>query len=331
MRGTASCSSWKEGELALGALTAATRPCSFPSATTEAATVEGPQASTKTSLCKNADDKAPMEVPGGEETGASPPTLASMTERFLSLDFKSLGKALERFKFDPRLAVALRVPSQAAGPSATLQSSDLPPPPPPLDFHRVYSSVDTLLAVHEQQALQVRSFPRSTFKQNDNSTAYMRLQKLGETCRAVAVQVYVSSKMQVRSFPCCCLQVYAESCPQMLSLDREIEGSEKLLAGVESRLHALREDLGASGANTRNVEQQSSVLATKARNRREAFLLLRTYLQQITLTRDLVKAVCDGSLEDDPRTFLKALRELEKKIEHAKQPGMRQYKSTVRC
>lgn len=224
---------------------------------------------------RDAGDRGPSETVGKKESGVGPPTLASMTERFLSLDFQSLGKALERFRFDPRLAVALRVPSQATMPSATPQPAELPPPPPPLDFHRVYSSVDTLLAVHEQQALQV----------------------------------------------------YAESCPQMLSLDQEIEASERLLAGVEARLHALSDDLGASGANTRHVEQLSNALATKARNRREAYLLLRTYLQQITLTRDLVKAVCEGSVED-PRTFLKALKELEKKIEHARQPGMRQYKST---
>lgn len=117
----------------------------------------------------------------------------------------------------------------------------------------------------------------------------------------------------------------------MLSLDQEIEASERLLAGVEARLHSLSEDLGASGADTRHVEQQSNALATKARNRREAYLLLRTYLQQITLTRDLVRTICEGSLEEDPRSFLKALKELEKKIEHARQPGMRQYKSTVRA
>ncbi|KAL8275417.1 hypothetical protein Esti_000629 [Eimeria stiedai] len=223
------------------------------------------------SSCRNFTDAS-----ASDEGGVGRSSLASMTERFLSLDFDSLGRALERFKFDPRLAVAFRVPSQAAMPSVAVQPEELPPPPPPLDFHRVYSSVDTLLAVHEQQALQV----------------------------------------------------YAESCPQMLSLDKEIEDCERLLAGVEAQLHALSEDLGASGANTRSVEQQSSALATKARNRREAYLLLRTYLQQITLTRDLVKAICEGSLDSDPKTFLKALKELEKKIEHAKQPGMRQYKST---
>ncbi|XP_026192037.1 vacuolar protein sorting-associated protein 52 A [Cyclospora cayetanensis] len=221
----------------------------------------------------------PSQIDGSHVEGAPEipraPGLPSATERFLSLDFDSLEKALERFKFDTRLAMALRVPPQAAVPPSQIKSG-LPPPPPPLDFHRVYSSVDTLLAVHEQQALQV----------------------------------------------------YAESCPQMLSLDREIEGSERLLAGVESRLHALSEDLGASGSNTRHVEQQSSALATRARNRKEAYVLLQTYLQQITLTRELVKAVCDGSLEEDPKAFLQALKELEKKIEHAKQPGMRQYKST---
>ncbi|KAL8450293.1 hypothetical protein Emag_003316 [Eimeria magna] len=216
------------------------------------------------------------DASASDDCGVGRSSLAAMTERFLSLDFDSLGKALERFKFDPRLAVAFRVPSQAGMPSVAVQPEELPPPPPPLDFHRVYSSVDTLLAVHEQQALQV----------------------------------------------------YAESCPQMLVLDKKIEDSERLLAGVEARLHALSEDLGASGANTRSVEQQSSALATKARNRREAYLLLRTYLQQITLTRDLVKAICEGSLDSDPKTFLKALKELEKKIEHAKQPGMRQYKSS---
>lgn len=125
-----------------------------------------------------------------------------------------------------------------------------------------------------------------------------------------------------------CMQVYAESCPQMLALDKEIDSSEALLSDVESRLCTLSEDLGVSGADTRQVEQQSSALATRARNRREAYLLLRTYLQQITLTRDLVKTVCEGSL-DDHSTFLTALRELEKKIEHARQPGMRKYKSTV--
>ncbi|KAL8425285.1 hypothetical protein Efla_005849 [Eimeria flavescens] len=253
----------------------AQRPAADGPAVSPAASLEAPS---KTAT------EGPSSDPHGEglnsatagDASVGRPTLASMTERFLSLDFDALGKALERFKFDPRLAVALRVPPQAAVPTAAVQPKELPPPPPPLDFHRVYSSVDTLLAVHEQQALQV----------------------------------------------------YAESCPQMLSLDKEIEDSERLLAGVEARLHALSEDLGASGANTRNVEQQSSALATKARNRREAYLLLRTYLQQITLTRSLVKAICEGSLEDDPKTFLKALRELEKKIEHAKQPGMRQYKST---
>ncbi|KAL8437948.1 hypothetical protein ACSSS7_000598 [Eimeria intestinalis] len=238
---------------------------------TPVATADEGKTSGDATSCKDFTDAS-----ASDDVGVGRSSLASMTERFLSLDFDSLGKALERFKFDPRLAVAFRVPSQAAMPSVAAQPEELPSPPPPLDFHRVYSSVDTLLAVHEQQALQV----------------------------------------------------YAESCPQMLSLDKEIEDSERLLAGVEAQLHALSEDLGASGANTRSVEQQSSALATKARNRREAYLLLRTYLQQITLTRDLVKAICEGSLDSDPKTFLKALKELEKKIEHAKQPGMRQYKST---
>ncbi|KAL8443646.1 hypothetical protein Emed_006664 [Eimeria media] len=236
-----------------------------------AATAEQEKARGEASASKDLGDAS-----ASEDVGVGRSSLSAMTERFLSLDFDSLGKALERFKFDPRLAVAFRVPSQAGMPSVAVQPEELPPPPPPLDFHRVYSSVDTLLAVHEQQALQV----------------------------------------------------YAESCPQMLALDKKIEDSERLLAGVEAQLHALSEDLGASGANTRSVEQQSSALATKARNRREAYLLLRTYLQQITLTRDLVKAICEGSLDSDPKTFLKALKELEKKIEHAKQPGMRQYKST---
>lgn len=156
------------------------------------------------SSCSDADDRGPCVAPGTPEAPVGPPTLESMTERFLSLDFVSLGKALERFKFDPRLAVALRVPSQAAGPAATLQPAELPPPPPPLDFHRVYSSVDTLLAVHEQQALQVNA-------------ALGRLVAANKMSRVLPVSAVISARNWCRAFSlipsvflacyCCCLGI----------------------------------------------------------------------------------------------------------------------------
>lgn len=109
--------------------------------------------------CDTNESKSSSELENGKDAPSD--SLSSATASFLSLDMKAISAALSRFKFDPRLAVALRVPGSAQ--STTISSSikglPLPPPPPPLDFHRVYSSVDTLLAVHEQQALQVRHTP----------------------------------------------------------------------------------------------------------------------------------------------------------------------------
>ena len=114
-----------------------------------------------------------------EEKEGGDSDLAKKTREFLSIDYSGVSAALNRFRYDPRLAVALRLPSSSSvssplySPAALQQQQQqqqqhaaaaeqqqlqqlLPPPPPPLNLKRLSCSVDTILAAHEQQALQVR-------------------------------------------------------------------------------------------------------------------------------------------------------------------------------
>ena len=125
------------------------------------------------------------------------------------------------------------------------------------------------------------------------------------------------------------IQAYAESCPDMLSLNEAVHASEDLLTSLEETLKFLCHDLGLSGGGTEAVAATSLSLATKANNRQEICLLLSTYLDQIAVTRGLVAAICKTNLNENTKPFLQALKHLAKKIEHAQQPGMKERKSVV--
>ncbi|KEP66415.1 UNVERIFIED_CONTAM: Vps52 / Sac2 family protein [Hammondia hammondi] len=138
-------------------------------------------------------------------------------------------------------------------------------------------------------------------------------------------QLYSSIDCLLMIYETQALQLYSRSYPQMVDLQEQLRESETALEALEAKLTGIRGDLRRTGEKIQVVEDESIRLGTMMTNRREAGVVLKTFLQQITVERDLVKVICEGSVAGD--AFVAALKQLTKKIEHAKQPGMQELKS----
>ncbi|CBZ52975.1 hypothetical protein NCLIV_027640 [Neospora caninum Liverpool] len=231
------------------------------------------------------------EVPeedGGPPVAAGSPSssLESMTARLLSLDLTSLGAFLKRFSADPRLLLALRLP-----PNARTGTGPASP-----------SSAGASGAAGDASAVA--------------SVAVMPLE---------FHQLYSSVDCLLMLYETQALQLYSRSYPQMVELQEQLQESEAALEALEAKLTGVRTDLRRTGEKIEVVEDESIRLGTMMANRREAGVVLKTFLQQITVERDLVKVICEGSVSGG--AFVAALKQLTKKIEHAKQPGMQELKS----
>lgn len=141
-------------------------------------------------------------------------------------------------------------------------------------------------------------------------------------------QLYSSIDCLLMLYETQALQLYSKSYPQMLQLQEELCESEKILDVLGLKLGEVRGDLRRTGEKIEVVEDESSKLGRMMVNRKEAGVVLRTFLQQITVDRDLVRVICEGNLSGNP-AFVRALKQLTTKIEHAKQPGMQELKSAV--
>ncbi|KYK70291.1 Vps52 / Sac2 family protein [Toxoplasma gondii TgCatPRC2] len=138
-------------------------------------------------------------------------------------------------------------------------------------------------------------------------------------------QLYSSIDCLLMIYETQALQLYSRSYPQMVDLQEQLRESETALEALEAKLTGIRGDLRRTGEKIQVVEDESIRLGTMMTNRREAGVVLKTFLQQITVERDLVKVICEGSVAGG--AFVAALKQLTKKIEHAKQPGMQELKS----
>lgn len=142
-------------------------------------------------------------------------------------------------------------------------------------------------------------------------------------------QLYSSIDCLLMLYETQALQLYSKSYPQMLQLQEELCESEKILDTLGLKLGEVRGDLRRTGEKIEVVEDESSELGRRMVNRKEASVVLKTFLQQITVDRDLVRVICHGNLSRNNPAYIKALKQLTTKMEHAKQPGMQEIKSAV--
>ncbi|PFH37906.1 Vps52 / Sac2 family protein [Besnoitia besnoiti] len=228
----------------------------------------------------------------GEEafSASGSSSLESMTARLRSLDLDSLASFLKRFSDDPRLLLALRLPANARNAGAPPGSS-----PSAGAVSGAPSEDATAVAAVAAQPLEFH-------------------------------QLYASIDCLLMLYETQALQLYGRSYPQMLELQEHLQESEAALEALEAKLGGVRGDLRRTGEKIKVVEDESIRLGTMMTNRREAGVVMKTFLQQITVERELVKVICEGTVSGNP-AFVAALKQLTKKIEHARQPGMQELKS----
>uniref|UniRef100_A0A0G4FCE6 Vacuolar protein sorting-associated protein 52 homolog n=1 Tax=Chromera velia CCMP2878 TaxID=1169474 RepID=A0A0G4FCE6_9ALVE len=119
---------------------------------------------------------------------------------------------------------------------------------------------------------------------------------------------------------------YLKSSDSLLALHREAANCETILSKMEDLLSDFQKDLTGISSQIRKLQTDSMTMNIKLQNRKSAHEVLSAYLDQIVVTPQLIKTICDGEVNE---RYLEALEELTRKLEHARQPGMQEHPASA--
>ena len=105
---------------------------------------------------------------------------------------------------------------------------------------------------------------------------------------------------------------YVAESDNLVALHGQIEGCDAILREMESLLLGFKNDLGKISSEIKSLQDQSSTMGTKLRNRKAAEYSLSAFVEDVTLAPDLVLAIADGEVSE---AYLRRLVELDRHLE----------------
>ena len=110
-----------------------------------------------------------------------------------------------------------------------------------------------------------------------------------------------------------CIDVYRTNASLMSNLRQDMDECENILASLTLTLIGFQADLGGLSGDIRALQDQSRTLGVQLRNRRDAELCLRRFLEQVVIPPNLAHVICTKPVNP---TFLQCVEELDTKYQY---------------
>lgn len=129
---------------------------------------------------------------------------------------------------------------------------------------------------------------------------------------------------QIRETESDCTAECLRSCKQMVSLHKDIVEYDSMLESIESTLKGYQSNLCNITTKIRLLQTESAKIQTELKDKKQIRDILSTYVNQILITPELVSTICQAPINS---SYLAQILLTAKKLERAKQPGIRVYPS----
>jgi len=110
-----------------------------------------------------------------------------------------------------------------------------------------------------------------------------------------------------------CISIYRENSSTIASLRVEMDECDVVLAGLQELLLGFQADLGGLSGDIKALQEQSRTLGVQLRNRRDAEMGLRRFLERVVIPPNLADIICSGDID---ATFLQCVQDLETKYQY---------------
>eukprot|EP01104_Vermistella_antarctica_P010462 TRINITY_DN279_c1_g4_i1.p1 TRINITY_DN279_c1_g4~~TRINITY_DN279_c1_g4_i1.p1 ORF type:complete len:919 (-),score=301.86 TRINITY_DN279_c1_g4_i1:59-2785(-) len=108
------------------------------------------------------------------------------------------------------------------------------------------------------------------------------------------------------------IQDYIQESMNVATLHKQIVACDSILERMESMLGGFQADLGNISDEIKYLQDKSSSMSVKLKNRKDVGRQLSTYLEELVLPAHIVKQICE---EDVNEAYLEYLTELNKRVE----------------
>ncbi|KAG2445494.1 hypothetical protein HXX76_000110 [Chlamydomonas incerta] len=115
------------------------------------------------------------------------------------------------------------------------------------------------------------------------------------------------------------IQDYINESDNMVALHDQIKVCDTILNGMEQLLAKFQSELGKVGEEIRQLQVQSQSMGTKLKNRRAAEGQLGAFIEQLTVSDELVAAILDNEVNEE---YMEALVALDRKLRFVREDGV---------
>jgi len=112
-----------------------------------------------------------------------------------------------------------------------------------------------------------------------------------------------------------CIDIYRSNSQTISSLHVEMDECDSVLASLQEMLLGFQADLGGLSGDIKALQEQSRTLGVQLRNRRDAEMGLRRFLEKIIIPPMVAHVICTGDIDS---TFLKCVQEIEAKYQYVR-------------
>jgi hypothetical protein len=110
-----------------------------------------------------------------------------------------------------------------------------------------------------------------------------------------------------------CIGIYRANAGNLSQLRTEMDECDAVLASLQELLLGFQADLAGLSGDIKSLQDQSRTLSVQLKNRRDAELGLRGFLERIVVPPQLADTICTGGVDD---RFVQCVRELEEKYSY---------------
>lgn len=110
-----------------------------------------------------------------------------------------------------------------------------------------------------------------------------------------------------------CIGIYRANAGNLSQLRTEMDECDAVLASLQELLLGFQADLAGLSGDIKSLQDQSRTLSVQLKNRRDAELGLRGFLERIVVPPQLADTICTGGVDDK---FVQCVRELEEKYSY---------------
>jgi hypothetical protein len=113
---------------------------------------------------------------------------------------------------------------------------------------------------------------------------------------------------------------FIREAPETKALHSDIEACDNVLASIEQILLEFQRNLGGISDEIRHLQEGSTEMGIKLRNRRALEIRVRAFLERITVSEGLVRSICD---DDVKGPYVETLQKLEEQMAFAHEQNSR--------